>query len=125
MLDSIYHDIRNTLKSHFWRKHADLMIFLVNLTWHSASSEFQTRDLSILSWKLYQLSLSASGFPQKFKITIPWSTMKFPWLFNALPSTTPFSGIFTMRNAEKVMYLNKHACRLCMHFEIIKTRNHQ
>ena len=25
-----------------------------------------------------------------------------------------------MRNAATVMYLNKHACRPCMHFEIIK-----
>ena len=38
-----------------------------------------------------------SGFPQIFKNTIPWffhdfpwSTMWFPWLFNAWPPTSPF-----------------------------------
>ena len=30
-----------------------------------------------------------------------------------------------MWNATTVMHLNKHACRQCMHFEIIKTWNHQ
>ena len=30
-----------------------------------------------------------------------------------------------MLNAATVMYLNKHACRPCMYFEIIKTWNHQ
>ena len=53
--------------------------------------------------------------------------MQFPWLFNARPQTHPFSGIFTTlrMSAATVKYLNKHACRPCMHFKIIKTWNHQ
>ena len=66
------------------------------------------------------------------------NSMIFPWffminnvfqrLFNAWPPTSPFNDILTMLsmwNAASVMYLNKHAFRSCMHFEIMKTWNHQ
>ena len=46
----------------------------------------------------------------------PWSTMKFPWLFNALPPTSPFSSIFTTLSinvecSNKSMFVD-HACIL-------------
>ena len=71
-----------------------------------------------------------TGFPQKLKTQFHDFSMifhdqqcNFHDLFNARLTASPFSGSFTMQiiNAETVMYVNKHACRLCMHFEIIKT----
>ena len=89
-------------------------------------------DMSTWVFKGVFSEYAFTGFPQKFKNTIPCFSIIFhdqqcnfhEYLMHSLqpPLLATFSLCRAfMWNAETVMYLNKHACRPCMHFEIIET----